>query len=234
VPTRSRHPLAALGSLKETSPIPSVQCRALLFDLDGVLVDSRSCIELVWHAWATERGLDPAPFLRVAHGRRISETIRLVRPDLDAAAEAAVLDAMEEVETRGLHPVPGAAALVARLSDTQWAVVTSGSRVVATLRVRTAGLPIARVFVTADDVRRGKPDPEGYRLAAGRLGVEAPDCLVIEDSPTGIAAGKAAGMRVIAVPTTHPVDVLVGADVQLDSLAALRVDSGPAGLTVEC
>src|SRR2546423_751991 len=93
-----------------------MSCRAILFDLDGVLVDSRECIELIWHAWAAERGLDPAAFLRVAHGRRIAETLRLVAPQLDAAAAAAVLDAMEEVETRGLREAPGAAALPGQLS----------------------------------------------------------------------------------------------------------------------
>jgi sugar-phosphatase len=205
----------------------------MLFDLDGVLVDSRRCVELVWSTWAAERGLDPAPFVKVAHGRRISDTIRLVRPDLDAALEAALLDAMEEIETRGLDPVPGAAGLVARLHDAQRAVVTSGSREVATLRLLTVGLPIPDVFITAEDVRRGKPDPEGYRLAAARLGVKPPDCLVLEDSPPGIAAAKAAGMRVIAVSTTHPEAALADADVRLESLAALRVGAGRTGLTVD-
>src|SRR5947208_3448408 len=148
-----------------------MQCRAILFDLDGVLVDSRECIELIWHAWAAERGLDPADFLRVAHGRRIAETLRLVAPQLDASVEAAVLDAMEEVETRGLRATPGAAALLRQLSEAQRAIVTSGSRAVATLRLRTAGLPIPDVFVTAGDVKQGKPYPEGYLMAAGRLGV---------------------------------------------------------------
>src|SRR6266516_4362289 len=96
-----------------------MSCRAILFDLDGVLVDSRECIELIWHAWAAERGLDPADFLRVAHGRRIAETLRLVAPQVDAAAEAAVLDAMEEVETRGLRAAPGAGALLRQLSEAQ-------------------------------------------------------------------------------------------------------------------
>jgi sugar-phosphatase len=210
-----------------------VKFRAILFDLDGVLVDSRRCVELVWHTWAAERGIDPAPFLAVAHGRRISETIRLVTPDLDAAAEARVLDAMEEVETRGLDVVPGAAALLARLGDRQRAVVTSGSPAVAGLRLRTGGIPVPPVLVTAGDVRRGKPDPEGYLLGARRLGVEPEDCLVIEDSPPGVAAGKAAGMRVVAVLTTHTAAQLADADARLDSLAALRVAVDPAGLTVE-
>jgi sugar-phosphatase len=161
--------------------------------------------------------------LRVAHGRRIAETLRLVAPQLDAVAEAAVLDAMEEVEARGLRAAPGAAALLRQLSEAQRAIVTSGSRAVATLRLRTAGLPIPGVFVTAGDVERGKPDPEGYLLAAGRLGVAPSDCVVVEDSPPGVAAGKAAGMRVIAVLTTYPAVALSGADVPLDALADLRV-----------
>src|SRR5947208_2322614 len=194
-----------------------MQCRAILFDLDGVLVDSRECIELIWHAWAAERGLDPADFLRVAHGRRIAETLRLVAPQLDASVEAAVLDAMEEVETRGLRATPGAAALLRQLSEAQRAIVTSGSRAVATLRLRTAGLPIPDVFVTAGDVKQGKPYPEGYLMAAGRLGVAPSDCVVVEDSPPGVAAGKAAGMRVIALLTTYPTAALTGADVRLDA-----------------
>src|SRR5438067_11289017 len=146
-----------------------MQCRAILFDLDGVLVDSRECIELIWHAWAGERGLDPAEFLRVANGRRIAGPLRLVAPQLDAAAEAAVLDAMEEVETRGLRAAPGTAALLRQLSEAQRAIVTSGSGAVATLRLRRAGLPIPAVVVTSGDVERGKPDHEGYLLAARRL-----------------------------------------------------------------
>ena len=213
-----------------------MQCRAILFDLDGVLVDSRECIELIWHAWAAERGLDPAAFLRVAHGRRIAETLRLVAPLLDAVAEAAVLDAMEEVETRGLRAAPGAAGMLRQLSEAQRAIVTSGSRVVATLRLRTAGLPIPGVFVTAGDVARGKPDPEPYLLGASRLGVAPADCVVVEDSPPGVGAGKAAGMRVIAVLTTYPAAALSGADARLGALADLRVRSAaPAstGLTLD-
>ena len=196
-------------------------------------MDSRRCVERVWHAWAAQRGLDPAPFLKVAHGRRISETIRLVRPDLDARAEAAVLDALEETETGGLVAFPGAAELLARLPETQRAIVTSGSVPVATLRLGTAGLPIPRTFITSGDVARGKPQPDPYLLAAARLGVQPADCVVIEDSPPGVAAGKAAGMRVVAVLTTHAAGQLAAADVRLGALAALRVEAaGTAGLSV--
>jgi mannitol-1-/sugar-/sorbitol-6-phosphatase len=140
---------------------------------------------------------------------------------------------MEEVESRGLDVVPGAAALLALLGDRQWAVVTSGSLVVASLRLRTGGIPIPPVLVTAGDVRRGKPDPEGYLLGARRLGVEPEECLVIEDAPPGVAAGKAAGMRVIALLTTHKAEQLADADARLDSLAALRIAVAPSVLTVD-
>src|SRR5438309_5137397 len=198
-----------------------MQCRAILFDLDGVLVDSRECVELIWHAWAAERGLDPADFLRVALGRRIAETLRLVAPQLDAAAEAAVLDAMEEVETRGLRAAPGAAALLRQLSEAQGAIVTSGSSAVATLRLRSAGLPIPGVFVTAGDVARGKPGPGPYLLGASRLGVAPADCVVVEDSPPGVGAGKAAGVRVIAVLTAYPGGAPAGAGAGVGAVGAL-------------
>ncbi len=183
-------------------------------------MDSREAIELVWREWAAAKGRDFGDFLRVAHGRRTSETIRLVAPELDARAESARLDAMEAVETRGLVAFPGAAVLVAALGD-RWAVVTSGSPPVATLRLRTAGLPFPSVFITSRDVARGKPDPEGYLAAADRLGVASRDCVVVEDSPTGVAAGKAAGMDVIAVTSTYPGSALVGADALVSALSRL-------------
>jgi sugar-phosphatase len=214
--------------------VPVLRCSAVLFDLDGVLVDSRECIELIWRAWAAERALDHEPFLRIAHGRRTAETLRLVAPQLDPAAEVAKLDAMEGTETRGLRPMGGATELLRLLPETRRAVVTSGSRAVATLRLTTARLPIPRVFVTAEDVARGKPDPEGYLAAARRLAVPPHACTVVEDSPPGVAAGKAAGMHVIALATTHPAAALGEADIRLPALSDLRVDAvDAAGLTLE-
>jgi sugar-phosphatase len=209
--------------------VPRLRCRAILFDLDGVLVDSRRCLRLVWETWAAERGLDPAPFLAVAQGRRTSDTVRMVAPHLDAAAESRALDRLEAVEARGLTAFSGAAELLAVLGETQRALVTSCDRAVAILRMTTARLPIPRVFVTAADVRRSKPDPEGYLQAARRLDAAPVDCLVVEDSPTGLAAGKDAGMRVLAVLTTTPADALSRADALLPSLAALRLEPDPAG-----
>jgi sugar-phosphatase len=191
-----------------------------------VLVDSREAIEHVWRDWAAARGRDYRPLLRIAHGRRTSETIGLVAPDLDAGAESAALDAMEAVETRGLAAFAGAAARVAALGE-RWAVVTSCSPAVATLRLRTAGLPLPAVFVTAADVSRGKPAPEPYLTAAARLGAAPGDCVVVEDSPTGIASGRAAGMAVVAVATTYPLAALSEAQARIPALAALRAVRGP-------
>ena len=201
----------------------------MLFDLDGVLVDSREAIENVWREWAAARGLEYRHFLRVAHGRRTSETVRLVAPELDAKTEAAALDAMEAVEARGLVAFPGARALLAAIPAGRWAIVTSGSLAVATLRLRAAGIAPPAVFITADDVRRGKPDPEGYLATADRLSLEPADCVVVEDSPTGIAAGKAARMRVVAVATTYPPEALAAADVRLPALSSLQSRADGAG-----
>jgi sugar-phosphatase len=201
----------------------------LLFDLDGVLVDSRICDELVWRSWAAQRGVDPDPMIRAGQGRRASETLREVAPDLDAAAEAAVIDAMEERETSGLRAVAGAASLLAQLEPTRWGIVTSASRRVANLRLMTAGLPIPAVFITRDLVERGKPDPQGYLWAAASLRVEPADAVVFEDAPAGIAAARAGGMRVVGIATTHAPAAIAAADLVVPDLSALRL----AGTTDE-
>lgn len=199
---------------------------AVLFDLDGVLVDSRACIEGIWRVWAAGKGLDPEPFIRIAHGRRTSETIRTVAPELDVAAEVAALDRLEETETAGIHPVPGADRLVRTIPATRWAIVTSGSHRVATLRLGVVGLPVPDVFVTSDAVRAGKPAPDGYLAAADRLGLDPADCVAIEDSPPGIAAARAAGMRVIALLTTHQDRDLEQANIRLPALTHIGISSG--------
>ena len=212
------------------------RCDAVLFDLDGVLVDSRRCIEAIWRAWAAGKSLDPEPFIRIAHGRRISETLRAVAPELDVAAEVATLDRMEEVETAGIRFMPGADALVRSLPPTRWAIVTSGSRRVASLRLGVVGLPTPAVFVTSEVVRQGKPAPDPYLAAASRLGFDPADCVAVEDSPTGVAAARAAGMRVIALLTTHQQADLGEADVRLPALTHLGISadvSEPTGIALD-
>jgi sugar-phosphatase len=189
-----------------------VACRALISDLDGVLVDSTAVVERVWREWALENQLDPQEVLAVAHGRRTIDTIRMITPHLDAQQET---DRLEDKEARlsdGMLVIPGAPALLAGLPAGRWAIVTSGSLLIATARLVAGKLPVPEVLVTANDVSAGKPDPQGYRLAATRLGIAPQDCVVIEDSPAGIAAGKAAGMRVVALPTTHAIAELDQAD----------------------
>jgi len=187
------------------NPIP---CRAVLFDLDGVLADSRRVVEGVWKVWAAEKGLDPAPFLAIAHGRRTSEILRTVAPQLDIAAETNRLDRMEEFGTEGLVPIPGAADFVRSLPRDRWGVVTSGHRACAEFRLRYVGIPSPRVFITGDMVTKGKPDPEGYLRGAKELGFSPANCVVFEDAPPGVAAAHAAGMRVIGILTTHPAPAL--------------------------
>jgi sugar-phosphatase len=206
-----------------------MKCRALLFDLDGVLVDSRVADERVWRAWAAERRVDADALIRAGQGRRSSETLRDVYPHLDIAAEAARLDVMEERETTGIRAAAGAAAILDGLRAHHWAIVTSASRPVATMRLTVSGLPIPRVFVTGDQVRRGKPDPQGYLRAAELLDVSPAESLVFEDAPAGIAAGRAAGMRVVGVASTHAVDAISLADLVVPRLSALQVVVTPDG-----
>ena len=196
---------------------------ALLFDLDGVLVDSAECVRRVCTNWAISRGLDPASVLRVSQGRRVQDTIRAVAPHLDVDAEAEMLVALEARSTDGLHRVRGAETLIASLPPNAWAVVTSGARPVATMRLTHVGLPIPQTLITADDVQRGKPDPEGYLAAARALGRRPEECIVIEDAPAGIAAARAAGMRSVAIAGTFPASDLRGADITVSALGRLSV-----------
>jgi mannitol-1-/sugar-/sorbitol-6-phosphatase len=179
----------------------ALECGAVLFDLDGVLVDSVRYIEEQWRRWALGKGLSPDPFLRVCHGRRALETIQLAAPQLNAEAEIAAFVPDEAVPQ--LLPIEGAERLLRILPAAGWAVATSGSRATATGRLLGAGLPIPRVLVCAEDVLHGKPSPDVYLTAAVRLGVDPADCIVVEDAPAGIQAAHTAGMRVIALTTTH-------------------------------
>ena len=181
-----------------------LRCAAFLFDLDGVLVDSRAVVERVCREWAGRHGLDPEVVVRVAHGRRTRDTVQAVAPHLDIMREVAWLDGAELVDVEGLREVPGVRTFLESLDSGRWGVVTSCGPDLARLRLRTVGLPIPPVVVTSDDVTRGKPAPDGYRLGAQRLGLNAASCIVFEDAPAGIAAGLAAGARVVALRTTHP------------------------------
>ena len=176
--------------------------RAILSDLDGVLVDSGDSIEETWRAWARARDIDFALLDGRFHGVPSLAVIRRVAPHLDAEAESAVVERME-IENPTATVLPGAAELLAGATGLPVAIVTSCTDALAQARLGEARLPAPPVMVTADRVRRGKPDPEGYRAAAAALGVDPGDCLVLEDAPAGIAAGRAAGATVVGITTTH-------------------------------
>lgn len=205
------------------------ECRGILFDLDGVLVDSARYVEQQWRHWAISKGLSPEPFLRVCHGRRAVETIRLAAPQLDAEAEIAAFVPEEDSEV--LAPIEGASRLLTLLPPGSWAVATSGSRVAAIARLRDAGLPTPKVLICAEDVEHGKPSPDVYLRAAKGLGLASSECLVVEDAPAGVQAARAAGMRVVALTTTHQPGEL-HADVLVPTLASMhlgRIDRGSSG-----
>ncbi len=203
---------------------------ALLTDLDGVLVDSRSVVETAWRWWAERVGVDPAALLPVSHGVRAVDTIVRFAPHLDVDVEEAALVAVELELAEQLGPVPGTDALIAAVPRERWAVVTSGSRRLATARLEQVGLPRPEVLVAAEDVAAGKPDPEGYLAAAAALGVAAGDCLVVEDAPAGVAAAGAAGCTVVALTTTHAPGQLQAADLIVADPRAILLQVGDGKL----
>jgi sugar-phosphatase len=192
-----------------------------LFDLDGVLVESRLATERVWLAWASKNGIGEEELRSAMHGVRSLEVVRALRPDLDAVVESEEIERRQAEDTDGLRPIPGATEALRALKGDRVAVVTSGTRPLALARLAAVGIEPPAVMVFADDVARGKPDPEGYLTAARRLGADPAEALVVEDAPPGIEAGRAAGMATVAVPSTHAPGELQRADVVLGSLEEL-------------
>ena len=209
----------------------SMRCRGVLFDLDGVLVDSTPAVARVWAWWAREHGFDPEEVVKKAHGRPSITTIRELLPDADHAAEDREVERREIADVEGVIPLPGAMELLQALPLERWAIVTSCTRALAHVRIAAAGLPKPKHLVTATDVRHGKPHPEPYLKGAQILGIPADDCLVIEDAPAGIRAGKAAGARVLALRTTASDAELqqAGADWIADDCAEFFLESSVAG-----
>jgi len=208
-----------------------VTCSGLLFDLDGVLVDSTPAVARVWTKWAIAHGFDPEETVRQAHGRPSVETVRDILPGADFEKENEVILRGEIEDTEGIIPLPGARELLRSIPENQWALVTSCARPLAEVRLKVAGLPMPRYIVTCDDVRHGKPDPEPYIKGAALLGIPPGECVVFEDAPAGIRAGKAAGALVIALPTTAPDSELekAGADWILPGYQKLSVSGSDHG-----
>lgn len=204
---------------------------AILFDLDGVLVDSLRVVERAWRRWAMEHEIPAGELLAAVHGRTAREVIAMFAPHLDVAEQALLVSGYETQHRGELAMMPGARECVALAMRGRWAVVTSGARDLATARLMTVGLPVPAIMITADDVTAGKPDPEPYRRAAAMLAVAEARCVVVEDAPMGVLAAKRAGMTVLAVTTTHAAAALDQADLVFPGLNEVTdwLRAGPAG-----
>lgn len=206
-----------------------IECAAVLFDLDGVLVDSTAAVERAWRRWAEQHGLHFEDVIAHAHGRRTVETIAAVAPHLDAQAETLALEDDEIARRAEVAPLPGAHDILRTLAGASWAIVTSGTRRLAGARIEACGFPPPRSLVTGDDVAEGKPHPAAYTQAAESLGVAAADCVVFEDAPAGIEAARGAGATVIAITTTYPPTELGRADGYAATLAQVSAAVQPDG-----
>lgn len=177
---------------------------AFLFDMDGTLINSIAAANRVWTRWAEMHGIDPEPLLRTMHGSRSVDTIsRLNLPGMNAELEADAITRAEIADVDGVVAIAGAVPFLRSLPSDRWAVVTSAPRALAERRLDAAGIPVPPLLVTAEDVTRGKPAPDCYLLAAGSLGIAPRECLVWEDTRTGIGAAEAAGAQVVVVSATH-------------------------------
>ena len=203
--------------------MPIFHNSAILFDLDGVLVDSTRSVSRLWRRWATENRIDPEKVLAIAHGVRTIEVVQRLAPHLDVEAEVRRIELRESKDTDDVAVMPGAADLIRSIPDGRWCVVTSGTHLLAAARLRLAGLPTPRVLVTADEVSNGKPHPEPYLKGAQLLGFDPVDCLVIEDAPAGIQSAHAGGMKAIGVTSTFPASELHEADAVVSALQQIRV-----------
>jgi len=202
-----------------------IHCAALLFDLDGVLINSTPAVARVWRGWAVEHGFNPDEVVARAHGRPSLTTVREYLPNSDHEAEHLEVERREIADLEGVVPLPGALDLLASLPPDRWTIVTSCTRPLAEVRIRAAGLPLPTTMITSSDITHGKPHPEPYLKGASLLGFPPRECIVLEDVPAGVRAGKAAGAKVIAFQTTVRESALreAGADWILNNCAGIRL-----------
>ena len=211
-----------------------IHCAALLFDLDGVLINSTPAVARVWHRWAVEHGFNPEQVVARAHGRPSLTTVREYLPNADHQAENREVERREIEDLEGVVPLPGALELLSSLPEDRWTIVTSCTRPLAEVRIKAAGLPLPKKLITSNDITHGKPNPEPFLKGASVLGFPASECVVLEDVPAGVSAGKAAGASVIAFTTTvqEPALTEAGATWILKNCADIRVINQAGGLAL--
>ncbi|HEY0784327.1 MAG TPA: HAD-IA family hydrolase [Acidobacteriaceae bacterium] len=208
----------------------TIAVKGILFDMDGVLVSSLGSVERSWAKYGELRGVDGATAIKTAHGKRAIETIRLLRPDLDEQAE---LDLIEDIECADIDDVQvlgGVKELLEKMPAGHWTIVTSATQRLARVRLEYAGLAVPERFISADMVEHGKPDPEPYLRGAALLGFAPGECLVIEDAPAGVQAGRAAGARVLGTLFSHTAEELAGAEWLVASLEGVEVRETGTGV----
>jgi sugar-phosphatase len=214
-----------------SSPI-QIRCKAVLFDMDGILISSVASVERSWTKWALLRGIDPETAIRAAHGCRAIETVAQLRPDLDSTAELQLIEEIELADGKGLGVLPGVLDLLAALPANRWTVVTSATERLARLRLAASGIPVPQQIIHADSVTEGKPNPAPFLAGAALLGFTPQECVVFEDSSSGAAAGRAAGCTVVATPFSHSIASLSAAHYLVKDLTdvAVTVLPGDEGL----
>lgn len=212
-----------------------VETSGLLFDMDGVLVSSIASVNRSWRTWAVRHGVPGGATIEVPHGRRALDIIRAWTPHLDPAVGLRQIEEIEEHDVEDLEVLPGARALLESLPASRWAIVTSATRHLLEVRLAAARLPVPAHIVSAESVTQGKPHPEPYQRGATMLGLEAAECIVLEDAPSGIASGLSAGARVLGVLGTQDAAALQreGATWLVSSLANVRVARIDTTVTLE-
>ncbi len=210
-----------------SSPV-LLQCKGVLFDMDGILISSLGSVERSWTRWAELRNIDPAYAISMIHGRRAIESVAFLRPDLDSQAELKLIEDIELADGEGITVLPGVLDLIAALPGDRWTVVTSATERLARLRLATGGVPVPERIVTAETVTEGKPHPAPFLAGAAILGFAPHDCVVFEDSASGVTAGRAAGCTVVATTFSHPAESLEAANYLVEDLRGI-IASVPAG-----
>jgi mannitol-1-/sugar-/sorbitol-6-phosphatase len=207
-----------------------VETKGILFDMDGVLISSIGSVVRCWRRWAEHYDVPNAEIYEVPHGMRAIEIVKELRPDIDPQEGLRVIEDMEMEDVSGLTVLPGVRTLLASLPLDRWAIVTSATHRLLIRRLEVAGLPIPQRIISADMVERGKPDPEPYRRGAELLGLPPAECLVVEDAPSGVGAGIAAGCRVLGVLGTHSAEDLKATTWIVPSLEAVTIAVHDDGL----